>query len=458
MEPRGALAAGLLAGMVLGSHVTGTEAQTQPNVRPKATVVDRVSGTRLGDARPAEYGYPFRDPYLATMTAALLNADGLTPGLKRQVVHVPVLSGRNHLPGLEGRGEVSVALYRQHRAAPLMFILSGIGSNPYFGLATYYASLFHHQGFHVVILPSPMTWNFALAASRSGAPGYPPEDARDVYEVMQKTLGVLKNRYNVKVTAISFMGASLGALEGAYLSVIDAGEGKIGIERYLLVNPPIDLSYALQKLEEWDGLQDKFGKERSDTIRSRARGIVERYAQEKRDDPTTVDRFAKEFSSFTPEELQFLIVEYVQTMLPELVYVTQVIQNPSTLTAGTVEVRKRLLGAKAFTLMEYQEKIAIPSWRRAAIEPQADTESLTRRGSLMAILDRLRADSRVYVMHNADDILIDRRSVEALQEAMGDRMILYPLGGHLGNLWYWQNKESILKLFRGSRESSTSGG
>ena len=126
-----------------------------------------------------DYAYPYHDPYVATITAAILNGDAFAPRLKRQVIHVPGLRGRNQLPSLEGRGDLSVALHRQRHPAPLLFVLSGVGSNPYFGLATYFAGLFHREGFHVVILPSPMSWNFALAASRSGAPGYAPADARD---------------------------------------------------------------------------------------------------------------------------------------------------------------------------------------------------------------------------------------------------------------------------------------
>ena len=111
-----------------------------------------------------------------------------------------------------------------------------------------------------------MSWNFALSASRSGAPGYAPADARDLYEAMQKSLSVLRDRYNVKITGINFMGVSLGALEGAYLSVIDAEERKIGIGKYLLVNPPLDLSYALKKLDQWDALRYKFGRDKSKGI------------------------------------------------------------------------------------------------------------------------------------------------------------------------------------------------
>src|SRR6266849_6047868 len=162
-----------------------------------------------------DYKYPYHDPYLATATTAILNDDGPTPRLKSEMVRVPGLPGRNQLPSLEGRGEMSVALYRQNRPAPLLFIVPGIGSNPYLGVATYLARLFYQEGFHIVILLSPMSWNFALSASRSGAPGYAPADARDLYEAMQKSLPVLRDRYNVKITKINFLGVSLGALEGA---------------------------------------------------------------------------------------------------------------------------------------------------------------------------------------------------------------------------------------------------
>ncbi len=142
----------------------------------------------------AEYKYPYHDPYLATATVAILSDDGATKRVDSTIVRVPGLRGRNNLPDLEGRGDVSLSVYRQSRPAPLLFILAGLGSTPFFGVAPYLASLYYREGFNVVILPSPLSWNFALSASRSGAPGYAPEDARDLYEVMQKTLTVLRDR------------------------------------------------------------------------------------------------------------------------------------------------------------------------------------------------------------------------------------------------------------------------
>lgn len=402
-------------------------------------------------AEAADYRYPYHDPYLATVTAVLLDSDAIAPRPKREVIHLPGLPGRSDVPLLEGRDELSVALYRQSQAAPLLFILSGIGTNPYFGLAPYFAGLFYREGFHVVILPSPMTWNFALAASRSGAPGHAPEDARDLYEAMQKLLPLLRGQYGIEIVGINFLGASLGALEGAYLSVIDAEERKIGINKFLLVNPPLDLSYAFTKVDEWDAFQNNFGKDKSRKLVAKALGIVESFPKEKRDDPAVIDKLAKAFAGFTTEEIQFLIAEDLQALLPELVYVTQAIRDQGVLKAPRDQARKRLQEAKSLTFSDYSEKIAVPLWRLQAADPQADSESFWKRGSLAPILGRLRGYLPVQFMHNADDFLAHRKSIEELKDELGDQLTLYPYGGHLGNLWYPENKEYVLRYFRTPR-------
>ncbi len=235
--------------------------------------------------------------------------------------------------------------------APLLFILPGIGSNGYSGLGAYFAELFHKQGFHIVVMPSPMSWSFGLAASRSGAPGFAPNDARDLYDAMQRTLAVLATCYKVEPTRIALMGASLGGLEGAYLSLIDTDEQKIGIDTHPLVNPPLDLHYALKKVDEWNARSAKFGRAASLELVDRALRIVDAFSTEDRSDPAVFARFAAEFAKFTSEEIQFLLAKALQLSLPELVYVTQVIQLRnacaivnSTLTCDHAAALQRSLG------------------------------------------------------------------------------------------------------------------
>lgn len=451
--------AGMVAGALLLGSVTIARPQGAPAAAPPACPPSDEplqlclgrSPARLGRVvDPAEYAFPFHDPYLATVTAAVLN-----PGvrIRREIVHVPVLPGRDDLPLLEGRGGASVALYRQDGPAPLVFILAGIGSNPYFGLGPYYAARLHGEGAHVVILPSPMSWNFALTSSASGVPGHAPDDARDLYRLMQATLQRLRERYGVQATRVDFLGASLGALEGAYLSVLDEDEGKIGIERYLLLNPPIDLSYALARLAEWEARAASIGPARAAQVGGRAVDLVETYVRDNRADPATFARAGRDFSRFSTEEIQYLIARYIRFTLPELVYVTQAIHDQRLLAAPRDEARRRLQEARAFTLKDYEEKIAVP---RLA-EPGVDAAGLEASGSLGPIIDRLRANPRVHIMHNADDVLASPAAIEELKAAMGSRMTVYPYGGHLGNLWYGPTQEDILAFLGAPAERSVAG-
>jgi hypothetical protein len=410
-----------------------------------------------GTVQAEGYGYPYRDPYLATVTTAILNADDMVPRLKREAIHVRVLPGRSHLPVLEGRDKVSMTLYRQDHPAPLLFVLAGIGSNSYFGLGTYFARLFHQQGFHVVILPSPMSWNFALAASRSGAPGYAPADARDLYQTMQETLTLLRTRHHVVTTRIGFLGASLGALDGAYLSVIDAQERKVGIDTYLLLNPPLDLTYALERVDEWNARGVKFGRDGSKALVARALAIVDAFSTESRDDLSVFDRLTGDFAKFRREEIQFLLAKALQMALPELVYVTEIIRDPDARPTTRDEARRRIQAANRVTFVDYAERLAVPRWRQQGAGLPTDLQGFSRRGSLTPILQRLRDNSRVHIVHNADDVLTTRQSIRQLAQALGPRVVVFPYGGHLGNLWYPDNKDYMLRIFRAASVRSAKG-
>jgi hypothetical protein len=307
-----------------------------------------------------------------------------------------------------------------------------------------------------VILPSPMSWNFALAASQSGAPGYAPADARDLYRTMQETLRLLRTRYHVVTTRIGFLGASLGALDGAYLSVIDDQERKVGIDTYLLLNPPLDLTYALGRVDEWNALGLKFGRDRSEALVARALAIVDAFSTERRDDPAVFDRLTGEFSRFTTEEIQFLLAKALQTALPELVYVTEVIQDRDARPTTRDEARRRIQAANRVTFVDYAERLAVPRWRQQGAGLPTDLQGFARRGSLTPILERLRGNPRVHIVQNADDVLTTRQSIRQLQQALGPRVVVFPYGGHLGNLWYSDNKDYMLRIFGAASARSAS--
>ena len=62
--------------------------------------------------------------------------------------------------------------------------------------------------------------------------------------------------------------------------------------------------------------------------------------------------------------------------------------------------------------------------------------------------DYLRNDDNIGVMHNSDDIILGPGDIEYLQEVMGERAKIFPLGGHCGNMHYRENVAYMLDFFK----------
>ena len=69
--------------------------------------------------------------------------------------------------------------------------------------------------------------------------------------------------------------------------------------------------------------------------------------------------------------------------------------------------------------------------------------------SLYALEDYLKSSSKIAVMHNADDVILGTGDLGFLRRTFGDRLTVYPLGGHCGNLNYRVNSDAMLEFFRG---------
>ena len=74
---------------------------------------------------------------------------------------------------------------------------------------------------------------------------------------------------------------------------------------------------------------------------------------------------------------------------------------------------------------------------------------LIQQVSLYALEDYLRQSPKIAVMHNADDLILGAGDIGFLRRTFGDRLTLYPRGGHCGNLTYRVNAQHMLEFFRG---------
>lgn len=397
----------------------------------------------------ANYRYPYNNPFVATSTVALMQGHEALQHGKIRNLEINVLDGRDNIPLLEDMGKLRYRFYQREEPAPLIFIVPGIASSAYVGSARYLAEFLAGHGFHVLVLPSPYHWNFALAASRSGSPGLIQEDAEDLYNVMQITLQAVQQQYHAQVSNIGFFGFSEGAHEAAYVAKLDMAQRSIGIDRYLLVNPPVNLLTAIKRIDTMAGLEKNYTPQQRDYLQSYALGMIASATQQ--GDPFSPDYFADwdKRARLDDKQYQYLIGNELQKSVGDTIYVDSLAFNPDILkTPIAPNFRaERLKEARSYNLRDYVERFVLPKIRQSS-DPRISVEKLNTQTSLKNISSTLENNKNIFLMHNLDDFLVSAEDFAFLEQVLGDRAKLYPHGGHLGNLWYEENKYDYLEIFK----------
>src|SRR5690606_9961275 len=142
------------------------------------------------DISVEEYGYPLANPCEASIAATPVELRAEVPGdddIDQADYSLRLRPEREFtLPdNFWPVKRLSYRLARQPGPAPLMFIISGTGASYTAGKTESLKRLFYGAGYHVVQLSSPTSFDFIAAASRFATPGYSPDDAKDIYRVMQ---------------------------------------------------------------------------------------------------------------------------------------------------------------------------------------------------------------------------------------------------------------------------------
>lgn len=400
------------------------------------------------------YHYPYKNPYLATATVALMQGSENPPMSEIEDLRVKVLDNRDDIHLLEGMGTLRYRFYQRNGPAPLIFIIPGLAGSAYSGTARYLAEWLVANGFHALILPSRFNWNFTLAASASGYPGYIQEDTRDLYSVMRLVLDDVKTHCHAQIGKIGMLGVSDGALYTAYISKMDSEKRQIGIDTYLLVNPPVDLFEAARKIDRMAEIGKGYGADQKNYLEAYSLGVL---AGALKNDIGAPDYFAdwNERLRLKDRQIEYLIGKNMRDSVGDSIYVINLANDQAILkTPISWGYRSRPLEeARSFGLMGYVETFLIPRLRRTG-NKELNLKSLDTMNSIRRISSVLKHNQSVFLMHNLDDILVSAEDIAYLEKVFGERATVYPHGGHLGNLWYPDNKQHILDVFKSRLQGS----
>lgn len=395
----------------------------------------------------ASYDFPYSDPYYATLTAALVKADERDKNHKSEFLKFKPLPERSSVPLIGARNEVKVSFRQGSANAPLMVLVAGLGGSASSSTIAYLSHQFQLRGYHVLTLPSPFHWTFSLAASTSAYPGITKDDSKDLYLLLQQSLQLLRKR-GIQYRSIGLAGISMGALEAAFLATLDKKEGRVGFSKTLLINPPVDMFYGIEQLDSLYYEKRNLEPEAKKALKQKSISFFASATTQDIKDPSFFKNLEQRFPT-TLTERKFVIGQTMREFLYAVIFATQqikdrkMLQNP----ISTTDPNPRLKECEDWSFQEYIEKLLVPeiSERRGHALSQ---EEMVQDTFIKGIESELKNDPSIFLMHNADDFIVNSEHLSYLQNVFGMRMRLYPHGGHVGNLWWPENLEAILGTFQ----------
>lgn len=423
----------------------------QPHLRAVALLL-AAGCLVLPGALRAEYAFPIRDPYLATVLGTPEGERAPIPeGSVSETRWLPPVDGREVPPVFWQHTRFRYSVARQPGPAPLIFLIAGTGSLYDSGKLRYLQAVFHQAGFHVVNLSSPTHSEFVVTASRSSVPGRMPDDVADLYDAMERIWDVLRDE--LVATEFHLAGFSLGGSQAAFLAELDSRQQRFRFERVLLLNPSVDLFTSVRIL---DGLvREAVPGGAPELIRvfndlfARVTRYFHQHGRESVD-AELLFRIA-EAESVTRQELQALIALTFRIASANMLFASDVMTGGHHLIEADADlgISTPLLPymkvATRWTWEDYLDEILLPYWQES--DPDLTRDALIEAGRMQAIGQFLGRAEHVGVMHNRDDLILGPGDIAWLERTFGDRAILYPTGGHGGNLMYRRNVEDMLAFF-----------
>ncbi|MNO70610.1 Alpha/beta hydrolase family protein [compost metagenome] len=414
------------------------------------------------DVDPASYGYPLANPFEATITSTppeLRPELPLDRNIRQQDYSLKLRPEREfELPdNFWPVKKLRYRLARQNHPAPLIFIIAGTGAPYSSGTPEYLKQLFYGNGFNVVQLSSPTSWDFMASASRYATPGFTPDDADDLYRVMQ---AVRAQHPDLEVTDFYLTGYSLGALQAAFVSHLDETRRSFNFKRVLLLNPPVNLYTSVSNLDRLVQTQVK-GINDNRTFYGLILGKLTRYFQQ-RGHIDISEAFLYDFQQsrqhLSNEEMAMLIGATFRFSAADIAFTSDLINRRGLIIPPNYPITESTSLVPFFTrAMQcdfecYLTDQVIPMWR--ARFNGGSLPQLIDQVSLYGIRDYLQQSPKIAVMHNADDIILGPGDIGFLRSTFGERLTLYPRGGHCGNLNYRVNAQDMLAFFNGKTSSA----
>ena len=397
------------------------------------------------------YNFPIDDPYSATIIGS---ATMMTPGVSENIplkVYEIQIKDKKDIPDVfwyASKFKFSFSK-QKNKKAPLIFVLAGTGSDYNTTRVKFMQRIFHDAGYHTIAISSQMSQQFMISASSNSVPGLLLEDNKDIYKAMKLAYNKIKDQ--VEVTDFYIMGYSLGGSNAAVLSYIDEKEKVFNFKRVFMVNPPVDLYNSAVKLDKYlddytGGKTEGIEKLLNTTLAKVKGGLTSEYANIGAD---TIYNIVKGDILSDAEKKAYIGLAFRLTST-DLNFISDFMTRSHVYTKNPEKVDKYTNMKEYFkavnfaTFEDYVNKIGFPYYKKH--NKDYAIEDLKREASLKVIEDYLRTSPKIAAVTNADELILNEKDFAFLKDVFKDRLVIYPKGGHCGNMFYKENVDVMLKF------------
>ena len=397
------------------------------------------------------YNFPIDDPYSATIIgSASMMTEGVSENIPLKVYEIQIKDKKDIPDVFWYASKFKFSFSKQkNKKAPLIFVLAGTGSDYNTTRVKFMQRIFHDAGYHTIAISSQMSQQFMISASSNSVPGLLLEDNKDIYKAMKLAYNKIKDQ--VEVTDFYIMGYSLGGANAAVLSYIDEKEKAFNFKRVFMVNPPVELYDSAVKLDKY--LDDYTGGKSAgierllNTTLARVKGgLTSEYANIGAD---TIYEIVKGDILSDTEKKAYIGLAFRLTST-DLNFISDFITKSHIYTKNPEKVDKFTNMKEYFkavnfaTFEDYVNKIGFPYYKK--YNKDFTIEDLKREASLRVIEDYLRTSPKIAAVTNADELILNEKDINYLKDVFKDRLVIYPKGGHCGNMFYKENVDVMLKF------------
>lgn len=329
------------------------------------------------------------------------------------------------------------------RKEKLAVMLSGIGGTFNNSTLLALAEQFNNAGFKVLTLDSTFNWRFIVADGKCRLPGYLPEDAARVRRAITAVLADLKERKWIDSPEIVICGYSMGGIQSLKLAELEEKNPTLNISRFIAVNPPVSLETALTAIDSMVGSTAGWSKSKMyEKVISAAGNVLIKLAPHYLHigDKEDVEKYRNFMLPLDPESAKAVAGIFLKLSMREMLMAAHKenpIPNFKPYKWGS---RNELyLQLDKVTFKEYAHKILAPTY------PGKNVKELLADSHLKSIADTLSRSPKIRVFHNADDFLLSADERAWLDSVLKERITWFSNGGHLGNLYYKQVLEAVIK-------------